>query len=77
LLRELKTLSALQRLKVVRVTHRVIMDSIEFVLKHHLYVADAIQLVSFESSRSTVFVTADKKLSNAVTEQGWRAMNLS
>lgn len=62
LLREMKTLVKLRRLIIVEVSPRVLRSTINLVLKHHIYVADALQIVSAVKSRSNIFVTGDKDL---------------
>lgn len=62
LLREMKTLSKLHRLIVVEISPRILKETIKLVLKHHIYVADALQIVSAIKARSKIFVTGDENL---------------
>ncbi len=62
LLREVKTLTKLRRLMIVEVSPRVLRETIKFILKYHIYVADAIQIASAIKVGSRIFVTGDKDL---------------
>jgi predicted nucleic acid-binding protein len=62
MLREVKTLSRLQKLKVVGITPALIKSSIQLVFKHHIYVADALQIASAKMIGSSKFLTGDRKL---------------
>ncbi len=46
LLREMKTLAKLHRLVIVEISPRIHKETIKLVLKHHIYVTDALQLAS-------------------------------
>ena len=54
----------------------VIKDSIEMVLKHHLYVADAVQIVSARRVNAKLFVTADKTLARKAKQNGLNTLQL-
>ena len=45
LLREVKTLARLRRLILVDVSPKVLRQAVRLVLKHHIYMADALQLM--------------------------------
>ncbi|OYT56511.1 MAG: VapC toxin family PIN domain ribonuclease [Desulfurococcales archaeon ex4484_217_2] len=76
LLRELKTLSKLQRLIVVGVSPSIFRETIRLILKHHIYVADALQIVSATKSRSNRFATGDKKLVHIAEAEGLKTLLL-
>jgi len=70
LLREVKTLVKLRRLIIVEISPRILRETIKLVLKHHVYVADALQIVSAVRSGSNILVTGDKDLAKiAETEK--------
>ena len=46
------------------------------MLKHHIYIADALQIVSAIKSRSRLFVTADKELAHVAEREGLSALLL-
>jgi len=56
LLRESSTLSRLQRLVVVSVNPSILRASLKLVMKHHIYVADALQLASAKNIDNCIFV---------------------
>jgi len=62
LLREVKTLVRLRRLILVNISPKILRDAVRLVLKHHIYVADALQLASATKVGSNVIVTGDKYL---------------
>jgi len=70
MLRELKTLLRLRSARLVGVTSSVIKRSMKLVLDHHIYSADAIQVVSAQICGCTRFVTADRRLGEVAGEEG-------
>lgn len=74
LLREMKTLTKLHRLVVVEISPRVLRETIRLVLKHHIYVADALQIASAIKARSTIFVTGDKDLAKIAGKEGLKVV---
>jgi predicted nucleic acid-binding protein len=70
LLRESSTLSRLRRLLVVSVSPLILRASLKLVLKHHIYAADALQLVSAKSIDNCTFVTGDKELARVAKAEG-------
>ncbi len=46
MLREMKTLSRLNRVKIIGITPGILRESIKLVLKRHIYLADALQILS-------------------------------
>jgi predicted nucleic acid-binding protein len=70
LLREVKTLSSLNRVIVIDVAPSILRIAIKLVLKHHIYVADALQIASAIRSSSSKFVTSDKDLANIARVEG-------
>ena len=77
LLREVKTLVKLHRLVLVGIDPTILRDSIKLVLKHHIYVADALQIVSANRSGSKLFVTGDKELAQVAKTEGLNTIYLS
>ncbi len=70
MLSEMKTLAKLQRLILVDLSPLILKKAINLVLKHYIYIADALQIVSAIRSRSTVFVTGDKVLAGIAKLEG-------
>jgi predicted nucleic acid-binding protein len=70
LLSESATLSRLRRLLVVGVSPSILRESVELVLKHHVYVADALQVASAKSIKSDRFVTGDGDLARIAKAEG-------
>ncbi len=56
LLREVKTLARLRRLILVDVSPKVLRQAVRLVLKHHIYMADALQLMPAAKVGSNVIV---------------------
>ncbi len=62
LLRETRTLVKLHRLIVIEIGPRILKETVKLVLKHHIYVADALQIASAIKAGSNILVTGDKDL---------------
>ena len=74
MLRESMTLSRLHRLVVVSVSPPVLRASIELVLKHHIYVADALQIASAKKVDSSTVVTGDRELVGIAETEGLKTL---
>ncbi|RLG86748.1 MAG: VapC toxin family PIN domain ribonuclease [Thermoprotei archaeon] len=74
LLREMRTLARLHRLVVVDVSPKVLRGSVKVVLKHHIYVADALQIASATMARSSIFVTGDRDLAKVAEDEGLKVI---
>ena len=70
LLSESATLSRLRRLLVVGVSPSILRESVELVLKHHIYVAEALQVASAKSLNSDRSVTGDGDLARVTEAKG-------
>ena len=75
MLREMKTLSRLNRVKIIGITPGILKESIKLVLEHHIYLADAIQIPSAKKSKATL-VTGDRKLAETARKQGLKTVYL-
>ena len=64
LYRELYVLSKLGFFRVLPVSSEIITKSIPIILKHHIYLADAIQIATCKKEKCEIFLTFDKKLEN-------------
>jgi predicted nucleic acid-binding protein len=62
MLREVRTLARLGSFVVVPLVGRVMRESIAVVLRHHVYVVDALQVASCKYVNCEAFYTADKEL---------------
>ena len=51
-------------------TLSILRTTIKLILKHHIYVADALQIASAISSKSNKFVTGDKGLAKIAETEG-------
>ena len=69
LLREFRTLAGLLRLKLVPVSSTLIHETIDLVLKPHVYSADALQIASAHYAQCKHLVTADKRLAEAAAAE--------
>ena len=61
LLGESKLLTSLEALKLVNITLDIVLESIKLVFRHHIYVADALQIASTKKGFDE-FATADRKV---------------
>lgn len=76
LLREVKTLSRLNRVVVVGISPSILKSAVKLVLNHHIYVADAIQIASAHRSGSSRFVTGDKALATVAEVEGLEVIHI-
>ena len=76
MLREMKTLSKLQMVKIMGITPRILSESIRIILKHHIYLADALQIPSAKKTKATSFVTGDRKLAEIAKKKGLKTIYL-
>ena len=70
MMRELRILSRLHMLRLIGVTPTIIRNSIQLIYKHHIYVADALQVSSAKTINSSKFLTGDKKLAKIAEQEG-------
>ena len=74
LLRETKTLTKLHRLIIISISPSILRKAIGLILKHHIYVADALQVASAVRSECTSFVTGDKDLASIAKAEGLKIL---
>lgn len=76
LLRELKLLSRENKLTIINVSPKILRESIKLVFKHHIYLADALQIESARSVDAEIILTGDKRLSEIAKEEGFKVVFL-
>ncbi len=69
-LQEIKRLGKSRAAEVVPVSGSVIANAVVLTLRHHIYVADALQVISCQTISSAGFVTADRRLAGIAEEEG-------
>lgn len=69
LLGESRLLLSLESLKLIDITQDLLMESIKLVFKHHIYIADSLQIASARKGFNH-FMTADKKLAEKAEDEG-------
>jgi predicted nucleic acid-binding protein len=67
---EMKRLGKSKAAEVVPIPGSMMADAIAYALKHHVYVADALQVASCKSSPGARFVTADRRLAGVARDEG-------
>lgn len=72
-LKEVKRLGKSRAAEVVPVSGSVIADAVTLTFKHHVYMADALQVVSCQTVAGAGFVTADRRLAGIARDEGLRA----
>jgi predicted nucleic acid-binding protein len=60
-------------LRIVRITPRLIRNSIQLAFKYHIYVADTLQITSAKTINNSKFLTGDKKLAEIAEQEGLQA----
>ncbi len=64
MLRETRNLTKTNRAIILYVSPRILRETVKIMFKHHVYVADALQLASARKIEAKTFVTGDKELVN-------------
>lgn len=72
-LAEMKRLGKSRAAEVVPVAGHTVADSVAQVLKHHIYLADALQIASCKTADAGSFVTADRRLAEVAMAEGLAA----
>jgi len=67
---EVKRLGKSRAAEVVPVSGSVIADAVTLTLRHHVYVADALQVASCKTASTAGLVTADRRLAGIAREEG-------
>jgi len=69
-------LSRLDSLSLLPITSQSLAVSWGLVSKHHIYAADALQISSAEEADANLFLAADRRLLEAASAEGLRAVNV-
>lgn len=56
--------------------HEVLTDSWTLLLKHHIYVADAVQLSTARKLKSDSFISADNQLAQRASDEGFEVLQI-
>ncbi|MBO3802975.1 MAG: type II toxin-antitoxin system VapC family toxin [Candidatus Brockarchaeota archaeon] len=73
---EVLKLMRLSSLTIMPVASRMAVESWPLIQKYHIYVADALQIITSKYSRCDVMITADESLVDAARSEGLKAFNL-
>lgn len=77
MLRELRMLCRARSAIIVNVTPKTIRESVKLVFKYHLYVADAIQIISAKQANARNLVTGDRRLAEVSMVEGLETLCLA
>ena len=66
---ETRKLVAMRRLTVLPIGGKILEESRNLTLKHHIYQADALQLATARESESALILTADRKLAECAKSE--------
>ncbi len=69
MLDEFRDLSRLQAIEISDLNNSILQDSIINVIKHHIYIADALQITTAKKENADIFVSADKRLVEAAENE--------
>ena len=72
-LNEVRRLGKARSAEVVPVSGSLIAEAVALTLKHHIYVADALQVASCLTITNAGFVTADRRLAGVARGEGLKA----
>jgi uncharacterized protein len=73
-LSEVKRLGKARSAEVVPISGSLIAEAVALTLKHHIYIADALQVVSCRTVTDAGFVTADRRLTGVARVEGLNAV---
>jgi len=77
MLRELRMLCRARSAVLINVTPRLIRESIKYIFKHHIYIADALQIASAKQAHASKFLTGDKRLTEISRNEGLETIHLT
>ena|SRR5487761_262124 len=66
---ETRKFVAMRRLIVLPIGRKILEESRDLILKHHLYQADALQLASARQSHSSFILTSDRRLAECAQSE--------
>jgi uncharacterized protein len=69
-------MSRLESLSILPMTSSALAASWSLVSKHHIYVADALQISSSKEAGAEIFLGADRRLLEAAAAEGLKAVNV-
>jgi predicted nucleic acid-binding protein len=67
---ELNRLISRNLIEIIDVNNKIMTNGVELVLKHHIYIADAIQISCCTLMKCDKFITSDKRLHEIATREG-------
>ncbi len=76
-LREVKRMSKIGILLLVPLRRRILVDSWKIVEKHHIYVADALQIATARNIGADAFLTGDRRLHEVALSENLRSSLLA
>jgi len=76
LVRESLKMSRLEELSMLPMTSLALAGSWSLVSKHHIYVADALQISTSQEAGCDLFLGADRRLLEAASAEGLKAVNV-
>jgi len=74
--RESIKLAKLHQLEIIPLNAKIVADSMEIILRYHIYEADAIQIISSKYGNCELFLTADKQLVKIARDFKLNAFNV-
>lgn len=74
--KENEKLTRLNSLIIIPMTNRILVGSWRIIQEQHIYAADAIQIASAAQTGSSLLLTADKRLAEAASNHGLRAVDV-
>jgi len=69
-------LAKLMTLEVLPLTFELLSEAWKIVLQHHIYEADAIQIVAAKNLDASIFLTADQKLLEVAKKENINSINV-
>jgi predicted nucleic acid-binding protein len=73
---ETRRLRKIGMVRIIPLSERIIEDSWDFVIKYHIYAADALQITSALEVRCNEFYTGDERLHTVTLSSGLKSVYL-
>ena len=74
---EFEKLLRLRTMEIIPVSTTIVADAFDVLLEHHIYEADALQIVSCVAGKNDCLLSGDKKLVEVSREAGLKAFDLA
>ena len=76
MLAESTKMSLMNTLRIIPITVNVLVPSWDYIVKHHMYISDALQISSAKEAQCDLFLSADSQLIGAAQREGVKTVDV-